>query len=136
MCTACEPRGDTRNLHDGGVRRSLIFWTQKNTQAWNLHPNKYESNRLIHVNPGTDRNKNVALRFETQKNTLIFFKTQKNTRRISWPKKILRFEILDPKKYVGPPRRVNFEYPPWACESSHGDQVKEKPDKKQSNQSL
>ena len=32
------------------------------------------------------------------------FLTQKNT----------EDRNLDPKKYVGPPRRVNFEYPPWA----------------------
>ena len=27
-------------------------------------------------------------------------------------KKIPRVEILDPKKYVRPPHRVNFEFPP------------------------
>ena len=33
-------QGGTWSIHDGGVWRSFILQTQKNTQAWNFRPKK------------------------------------------------------------------------------------------------
>ena len=52
------------------------------------------------------------------------FQTQKNTRLNLQPKKIQELKILDPKKYVGPPRHVYTQVPKilggWVTDYENG----------------
>ena len=76
----------------------LILCTQKNTRLDILDPKKY----MIGLN--CVRTISLA-EIRTQKNTRRFFRPPPQKKRLNLqPKKIQELKILDPKKYVGPPR--------------------------------
>ena len=105
----------------GGVRRSLKYFAPKKIHGpYIVHPKKYKTgNYLNHAfgycgNFGLNCVRTISLaEIRTQKNTRRFFRPKKNTRLNLQPKKIQELKILDPKKYVGPPRHVYTRVPPW-----------------------
>ena len=112
---------------DRGVRRSLIFCTQKNTWTLYCTPKKIQDWKLFKSYFRILRELWLELRKNywpggnlNPKNYVQIFQTQKNTRLNLQPKKIQELKILDPKDTLDPPHPpppppVTFipAYPTW-----------------------